>query len=273
MPVAADQPEATSAPKNTGPKWHGEYSFLLWQLILKDFRTRYRNMSLGVCWSLLNPLIMMGVLWFIFTHIMINNSVPHFAAFVLCGLVPYNFFTLAWNTGTGSLLENAALIKRVPVALEIIPISSVLSIGIHLLIQIGLLLTAVLLSGIGVNRYWMWLPFIFACEVVFVCGLALLCSSLNVYVRDMRYVIESATVVLFWLVPIVYPFALVPRRYHEIYQLNPVAALVLAARNILLDRIPPPAPLLGKLAVSSTLIFVAGLAMFRLLRRRFYDYL
>jgi len=230
-------------------------------------------MSLGMFWSLLNPLIMMGVLWFIFTHIMINNSVPHFAAFVLCGLVPYNFFTLAWSTGTSSLLENDALIKRVPVALEVIPISSVLSIGIHLLIQIGLLLTAVILSGRGVNRYWLWLPFIWACEVVFVCGLALLCSSLNVYVRDMRYVIESATVVLFWMVPIVYPFGMVPMRYREFYQLNPVAALVLAGRNILLDGIPPPSPLLVKLAASSTLVFVAGFLTFRRLRRRFYDYL
>ncbi len=272
MPAAADQ-SAAKAAQAAGPKWHGEYSFVLRQLILKDFRTRYRNMSLGIFWSLLNPLIMMGVLWFLFTHIFPNNRIPHFAAFVLCGLVPYNFFTLAWSTGTASLLENAALIKRVPVALEIIPISSVLSVGIHLLIQIGLLLTAVLLAGRGVNGYWLWLPFVWACEVVFVCGLALLCSSLNVYVRDMRYVIESATVVLFWLVPIFYPFSVVPPRYRELYQLNPVAALVLAVRNILLDGIPPPAPLLVKLVLSSTLMFGAGLTVFRLLRRRFYDYL
>ena len=244
---------------------------MLRQLILKDFRVRYRNMSLGAFWSLLNPLIMMGVLWFLFTHIMRNNTIPNFAAFVLCGLVPYNFFSLAWSTGTGSLIENAALIKRVPVAREVIPISAVLSIGIHLIIQIGLLLAAVLLAGRGVN--WLWLPFIWTCEVVFVCGLALLCSSLNVYVRDMRYVIESATVVLFWMVPIFYSFNVVPKQYREIYQLNPVAALVLAARNILLDGIPPPAPLLIKLVASSTLVFVVGFTVFRLLRRRFYDYL
>lgn len=269
---AADQ-LAPSAARSAGPKWDGQYSFLLWQLVLKDFKIRYRNMSLGVFWSLLNPLIMMGVLWFLFTHIIPNNRIPNFAAFVLCGLVPYNFFTLALSTGTSSLVENASLIKRVPVPLEAVPISSVLSIGIHLLIQVGLLLTAVLLAGRGVNVYWLWLPFVWACEVVFVCGLALLCSSLNVYVRDMRYVVESATVVLFWMVPIFYPFSVIPARYREVYQLNPVAALVLAARNILLDRIPPPAPLVAKLVISSTLVFLAGFTVFRLLRRRFYDYL
>ncbi len=272
MPAAESEPTPNAA-RIAGPKWHGEYSFLLWQLILKDFKVRYRNMSLGLFWSLLNPLIMMGVLWFVFTRIMTNNRIPNFAAFVLCGLVPYNFFTLAWTTGTWSLLENAPLIKRVPVAREVIPISSVLSIGIQLLIQIGLLLTAVLLAGRGVNRYWLWLPFVWACEVVFVCGLALLCSSLNVYVRDMRYVIESANVVLFWMVPIFYPFSVVPAKYREIYQLNPVAALVLASRNILLDGIPPPTSLLLKLVASSTLVFAAGFTVFRALRRRFYDYL
>jgi ABC-type polysaccharide/polyol phosphate export permease len=259
---------ATSA----APKWSGEYSFVLRQLILKDFRIRYRHMSLGVFWSLLNPLIMMGVLWFLFTRIM-TSPIPHFAAFVLCGLVPYNFFTLAWNSGTGSLFENAALIKRVPVAPEVIPISAVLAIGIHLVIQICLLLVAVLIAGRGVNVYWLWLPFVWSCEVIFVCGLALLCSSLYVYVRDVRYVIESATIVLFWMVPIFYSFSVVPKRFREIYQLNPVAALVLAGRNILLDGIPPPTPLLLKLSISSTLVFVLGFLVFRKLRRRFYDYL
>jgi lipopolysaccharide transport system permease protein len=272
LPAAAYQ-LAPSNGKAAAPKWHGDYVFLLQHLVMKDFKVRYRNMSLGVFWSLLNPLIMMGVLWFIFTRIFPNNRIPHFGAFVLCGLVPYNFFSLAWVTGATSLVENATLIKRVPVAREVVPIAGVLSVGIHLLIQIALLLTAVLLAGKGVNWYWAWLPLIWGLEVVFVCGLALMFSSLNVYVRDIRYVIESANTVLFWLVPIFYPFSAIPQAYREIYQLNPVAALVLACRNILLDGIAPPTPLLLKLALSSTLVFLAGMTVFRLLRRRLYDYL
>jgi len=247
--------------------------FLLHTLILKDFKIRYRNMSLGVFWSLLNPLVIMGVLWFVFTKIIPSNTIPHFAVFVLCGLVPYSFFTMAWVSGTISLVENAALIKRVPAPRELITIAAILSNCVHLLVQIGLVLTAVLLAGEGWNVHWLWLPFVWGCEVVFVCGLGLAFACLDVYVRDMRYVVESSNAVLFWLVPIFYPFSMIPQAYRDVYLFNPLAALVLALRNILLDGMSPPTSLLIKLATSSLIVFVGGWAAFRLLRRRLYDYL
>lgn len=255
------------------PKWHGDYLFLFQNLILKDFKIRYRNMSLGVFWSLLNPLVMMGVLWFVFTKIFPNNSQPHFGVFVLCGLVPYNFFSLAWVTATTSLVDNAGLIKRVAVPREIIPIASVLSNGVHLTIQIALLLILTLIAGKGVHLSWLWLPVVWSCEIVFVCGLGLIFSSLNIYIRDIRYVVESCNVLLFWLVPIFYSFSIIPAAYRQLYHFNPVAALTMACRNILLLGIAPANSTLILLALSSTGIFFAGLLIFRRLSGKFYDYL
>ena len=252
--------------------WHGDYAFTLRTLVLKEFRIRYRNMSLGVLWSMVNPLVMMTVLTFVFTHVF-KTEVKDFPVFVLCGLIPFNFFSLAWATGTNSLLDNAGLIKRVPVPREIVPIASVLGNSIHLLIQFCLLVGFVLASGYGVNRHWLWLPLIWLLDIAFVLGLVLMCSALAVYVRDTRYVVESINTVLIWFVPVFYSFKDVPAAYAPIYQLNPVAALVMAMRNILMDGVAPPSTLLLKLALGSMAALVFGWAVFSRLKRHFYNYL
>jgi lipopolysaccharide transport system permease protein len=252
--------------------WKSNYGFLLSNLVLKDFRVRYRNMSLGVFWSMVNPLVMMGLLTFVFTRIFPNHTIANFPVFALCALVPFNFFTVGFATGTISVLENGSLIKRVRFPRAIIPIATVLANCMHLAIQVSLLLLFVLAFGYGVNRYWLLLPVILGLEVVFVCGLTLASSALDVYFRDVRYIVESSNLIMFWLVPIFYSFANIPPKYHFLYQYNPLSAVVLACRHILIEAKAPPGSLMIRLFLVSIFVLAVGSAVFGTLKKRFADF-
>jgi len=149
----------------------------------------------------------------------------------------------------------------------------VLSNCVHLVIQIGLLLVCVFIFGGKINIQWLWLPLVWVLEIVFVCGLALLTASINVYVRDTRYIVESINTVLFWLVPIFYGFEVIPRNLVEFYQFNPVAALVLCLRNILLQAIAPPTATLLKLGAVAFTTLAVGALVFRRGKAAFYEHI
>jgi len=248
-----------------------DHLFILCNLVAKDFKVRYRNMSLGILWSFVNPLVMMGVLSFVFT-VIFPLKWPYPPLFLLMGLLPFNFFSLGWSAGTNSVVDNASLVKHVPLWRELLPISVVLGNAIHFLIQMALLLLAVAV-WVGVNPYWLWLPVIVVLEVVFVCGLSLLCSGLDVHYRDMRYVVESANLVLFWMVPIFYKLTDVPQEFVWIYQLNPIATVIFLMRRILLYGLPPDLSTMVKLVGVSLAVFGLGAFAFRRVKKDFTDYL
>ncbi len=261
--------------------WHGDYLYLIQNLVLKDFRIRYRNMSLGILWSLLNPLVMMGVMTYVWTQIF-KSDLKHFPVFVLCGLVPYNFFSIAWSGGTTSIVDNTGLIKRLPVPREVVPVATVLSCSIHLLLQLLLLLTFAIGSRVPVNRYWLWLPVVWGLEIVFVSGLSLFTASLNVYLRDTRYLVESTNLVMMWLVPVFYDFSIIPQKFAEIYQWNPLAALVIVMRRIVYDGVSPnwcsgcavhSTNTVWNLVLASFAVFFIGLLLFRRMKPMFYEHI
>ena len=247
-----------------------DVSYAVGNLVQADFHARYRTTFAGALWSLINPLIMMGVLTFVFSVIFAGTR-ELFPLFLLAGLLPFDFFTQAWLGGTISIFKNAALVKSFPFRAELLPIAAVLGSLIHYLIQLSFLLLA-FAWFVGINIYWLWLPVIVALQVLFACGFSLASAALDVRWRDVRYVVESATLVLFWLVPIFYGLDQVSPKYTWLYEINPVAAVVLVMRRVLLYGVDPGYTLLKLLGVSA-LCFAGGYSLFQRHRRGFADYL
>jgi lipopolysaccharide transport system permease protein len=261
-------------------RWRGcsymasaDFFFVLENLVVKDFKIRYRNMSLGIAWSLINPLVMMGVLVLVFTFVFPDRSRHAFPVFILCGLVPFNFFTIAWSSGMTCVVENAGMVKRVPMPRILLPLASVLSNCVQMFFQIALLLVFDLAFGFGVNRYWIWLPVVWIFEILFVTGVVMASCALDVYVRDLRYVVDSIIRLIFWMVPIFYTVENVPIPYRGVYEFNPIAALIHALRRILMEAAAPPADVLWKLSITSVVALLAGWLIFRRLQPDFYNHL
>ncbi len=270
--AGSPQPASGLSPAGLNNMRRSNLGFVIVELVLKDFRVRYRNMSLGVFWSLLNPLTMMAILTFVFTKVF-ESRIPNYPLYVLCGLIPYNFFTLSAVTGTLSITENAPLVKRIPFQSALLPLVSVLANTLHLGIQLLIVFALVLWYGLPVTWHYLWLPVIWMLELLFIYGLTLASSSLHVVIRDVRYVVESVNLVLFWLVPIFYSFAMVPQQYKSLYEFNPVAALVLATQHVILGHRSPPAVLMWKMTLVSAVFLLAGGFIFSRMKSRFYRYL
>jgi lipopolysaccharide transport system permease protein len=253
--------------------WSKNFGFVISSLVMRDFRVRYRNMSLGVLWSLANPLIMMLVLTFIFVHVFPNTTVKYYPVFVLTGLAAFNFFSLGWAVGTTSLQANAGLVKRVRMQRELLPIAAVLAQSIHFFIQMGLVLAFALAWRLPITMLWAWIGPISLMELMATCGMALICSALDVYFRDTRYIVESTTTVLFWLSPIFYPAEMIPQKFRPIYELNPVSSAIICLRDVIISKIPPVMVTFERGMIASLVLLLLGFGVFGLLKGNFGDYL
>lgn len=252
-----------------------ERRFALRNLVLKNLRVRYRNMALGMLWSVLNPLVMLGVLVFVFSYVYPQPARPAFPIFVLIGLVHFNIFSRILAAATNSVVEHSALVKRVAFPRMIIPLAVVLSQLPDVLILVGLLGIFVALFHLPWTWMFLWVPVILLVELVFVTGMALLFSALDVYYRDMLYIVESGLTILFWMTPVFYPITYIhenlPRFCYDLYILNPLAGCVDATRRAILDHAPPDSDAFVAAIVVAVLTLVFGIYAFEKLQRKFAD--
>lgn len=252
-----------------------KHRYALWNLIKKDFRVRYRNMALGFLWSVINPLVMLSVLVFVFTYVLKLEREPFYPVVLLVGLVLFNFFSLCMTSAASSIPDNGQIVKKIIFPRIIIPLSVVFSQMIHLFLSFGVVAIFILVMKVPLHDEIIWLPLIVFVLTLFIVGASFLASALNVYFRDVRYIIESAMAVLFWLTPIFYPLSTardnLPTYLYIAAVTNPLAGCIGSARNVLIRGLPPDFLSLGIAAVVAVLTLIVGYVVFYRLQNNFAD--
>ncbi len=206
---------------------------LIYNLVARDLKVKYKGSILGFLWSLLNPLIMLIVYTVAFKYI-IKIRVENFPLFFLCGFLPWTFLSLSLSMAVSSIKDNANLVKKVYFPREILPLSIVLSNLVQFLLTFIILIPALILFKIKLGFPLLFLPLIILFQLAFTLGLAFILSSLNVFFSDVRHLLEILLQIWFWLTPIIYPVNFVPERFQSLYRLNPAVLFVESYRNSLL---------------------------------------
>lgn len=254
------------------------YRDLIRNLVVRDLKARYKNSVLGFLWSLLNPLGMMVVFMFVFT-VMMPSQVERFPIFLLCGLLPWNFFSAGVMVGITSITGNANLVKKVYFPREVLTISSVLANLVNFLLGL-IVLFAVLLVSRSPLSPWLWLlPVVILIQTCFVLGVALVLSTLNVFYRDTIMIMDVVMLAWFFLTPVVYPITTLPSAYQFLgmtvdvhrwmYILNPMASLIAAYRDLLYWGYRTDLDFLSRTAVTALAVLAFGYWFFVRFRDRF----
>jgi lipopolysaccharide transport system permease protein len=248
------------------------YRELLYFLVWRDLKVRYKQTALGVAWAVIQPVVMVVLFTIVFTKLasVASNGEPY-AVFVLSGLVVWNYFSSAVGSGGGALVANANLITKVYFPRVLAPVAALLVPFVDLLISLGVLATVMGWYGVAPSsRAPLAVPFLLLAFVVAL-STSLWLSALNVRYRDVRYALPFLVQVWLYATPVIYPASSVHGRWSWLLGVNPVSSAVTGFRWALLGTPAPKAGLLLASCIGTLVLAVGGFAYFSRVERRFAD--
>ena len=250
-----------------------KYSFLLQQLVSRDFKVKYKRSILGIVWSLLYPILTMTVLAIVFSNVF-KFSTPgvSYLAYLMSGLVMFNYFSEASNLAMSSVVSNFALLNKIYIPKYIFPLSKCLFVGINFLLTLIPLYIVIFATGTGNNIYHLFLPYAFICLFMFTLGVGLILSAVSVFLRDMFYIYGIIVMMWTYLTPIMYDIKLIAENLQPWLKLNPMYHYINFVREIVLyGRVPQPFTW-GVCLISSMMVLMIGVMVFKKTQDKFIYY-
>lgn len=248
-----------------------QYREMIFSLIRKDLRGRYKGSALGFLWTFLNPLLQLVVYTIVFS-VLFPTNIDQFYIFLFVGLVPWLFFNTCLVGGATSIVSQENLIKKIYFPRQVLPISYVTSAFVNMLLTFIVIFLVLLISGFGVNVTVLWaLPIIMIVEYLFAMGIAMITSALTVYFRDLEYILGIVGMSWMYLTPILYSIETIPERYRNLIYLNPMTGIILCYKEVLYYKRLPTLPTLGLALGIGIAFLLVGFLVFNRMQRRFVE--
>lgn len=247
-----------------------QYRELLKTNVKKEIRGKYKGSFLGILWSFVNPLLMVLVYAIVFPFIM-RSQEENYVIFLITAVIPWNWFTTVVSLGTTTILGNGNIIKKVYFPREILPISIVTSGFINFLISCIIILIFLIGSGIGLSFKLIYLPVIIFIQYIFSLGLIFILSAINVYVRDVEYIVNFLMSMLFYMTPVLYNASLIPQKLKFLFYLNPMTHIINAYRDVFFYQTTPDLSSLSLVLGFSLAFLVIGYIIFKQLEKGFAE--
>ncbi len=214
------------------------YSFLISQLVIRDFKSKYKRSILGVFWSFLNPLLTMTVQFLVFSTFF-SSDTQNYPVYLLSGVVCFSFFSECTTMCLSSISGNARLITKVYIPKYIFPLARTISSSINLGISLIPLLLASLVLGVAIRPQAVLFFFFLICLIIFSLGIGLFLSALMVFFRDIQFLWSVLTQIWMYATPIFYPAEIIPEKYRFIVRFNPLYHFIGNCRTCLINGISP----------------------------------
>lgn len=247
-----------------------QYTDMIRNLVKRDLRGRYKGSLLGVLWNFVNPLCQILVYIMVFSVIFPSN-LENYYVYLVSGMIPWFFFSESLSQGSGCIVYQADMTKKIYFPREVLPITTVSSRFINMLLSFVMVFLVVLLSGVGIGKTVIWLPCIMIIEYILTLGLTIMASAITVYFRDIEHIIGVILMAWIWITPIMYSIDTVPVQFQGMLHLNPMTAIIEAYHSVLYYKTSPNVESLLISAGIAICVLVIGMLVFIRLERRFAE--